>query len=255
MIVTCPNCTTRFLVPDDAIGSTGRRVKCGSCGHIWLAVPDNDKPPPPEPGETPPPPPPEPPPEPPQNNDLADTPPAGDQPKRPAITAERSNLPAVIEPRRPWVVWGWVLFVVILLALPVALYFARPFVVETFPQTAPIYQRIDQLTSGDNPADPGPRLTIDALQSRSDQNEDGQPILIVSGVIRNPSEATIRVPPLRADIMDADGNPLQSWGFSVPHRRLAGGVEVTFEQAFINPPAGGVRLAVDFDLDNGDGDE
>ena len=35
MIVTCPSCSTRYLVDPAAIGQGGRRVKCARCGHLW----------------------------------------------------------------------------------------------------------------------------------------------------------------------------------------------------------------------------
>src|SRR5215471_6364808 len=36
MIVTCPNCETRFLVDDAALGEgRGRRIRCASCGNVW----------------------------------------------------------------------------------------------------------------------------------------------------------------------------------------------------------------------------
>jgi predicted Zn finger-like uncharacterized protein len=35
MIIACPACATRYVVPDSAIGLEGRRVRCAKCRHSW----------------------------------------------------------------------------------------------------------------------------------------------------------------------------------------------------------------------------
>jgi len=52
MIIACPACSTRYVVPDSAIGVDGRTVRCANCRHSWFqAGPELDLPPEPAPPE------------------------------------------------------------------------------------------------------------------------------------------------------------------------------------------------------------
>lgn len=44
MIITCPNCQTRYQVAEKAIGSAGRKVQCAHCNQSWQAVPEKEEP-------------------------------------------------------------------------------------------------------------------------------------------------------------------------------------------------------------------
>lgn len=36
MIIACPACGTKYVVPDDALGLDGRTVRCAKCKHSWF---------------------------------------------------------------------------------------------------------------------------------------------------------------------------------------------------------------------------
>jgi predicted Zn finger-like uncharacterized protein len=60
MIIACPACGTRYAVPDAAIGSEGRTVRCAKCKHSWFQEPGESELPAPAPAAAPAPPPPAP---------------------------------------------------------------------------------------------------------------------------------------------------------------------------------------------------
>jgi len=39
MIVTCPNCQTRYNLPDDKVPAGGAKVKCSKCAHVFKSDP------------------------------------------------------------------------------------------------------------------------------------------------------------------------------------------------------------------------
>lgn len=58
MIIACPACATRYVVPDSAVGVDGRTVRCAKCRHSWFQEgPQIELPPTPAPEVVAPPPP------------------------------------------------------------------------------------------------------------------------------------------------------------------------------------------------------
>lgn len=51
MIIACPACSTRYAVPDTAIGVEGRTVRCAKCKHSWFQEGPAVEPPAPQGGQ------------------------------------------------------------------------------------------------------------------------------------------------------------------------------------------------------------
>ena len=253
MILECPECSTRYLVPDSAIGVEGRTVRCASCRHSWFQSPaDLVLPPPvaslppieerpdPEPGAaaplaaaaTPPVAPPvaaAPLPEPPVAPDPY-VEPAGDYGEFDAFAHRPPFRPRRNAARR-WTVIAVVAALLMLAAIGAILWLGAPGLGVRL--GLPIGAVESPLRLHDNP-----------IERR--ELENGSELFAVSGQVTNPSSDRQRVPDIRAELRDAQGRLVFSWTITPQRRSLAPGASIDFNSAKLDVPSTSKRLELSF---------
>jgi predicted Zn finger-like uncharacterized protein len=194
MIVTCPSCTTRYLVDPAAIGRDGRRVKCARCGHLWresateAASPAAAVPPITVTAE-------------PQSVLVA--PAAVQTTPFPSSAGHITNLPVVIQQRRrdgPAV--GVALAVLLIGGLAGVGYFARDTIVRFWPPAARLYDTIGVPLA--QPVETGALrdgLVLQELRVRRIAGS-GLEQVVVTGRVENRALVTRPVPPIEVRLLD-----------------------------------------------------
>jgi predicted Zn finger-like uncharacterized protein len=210
MILDCPLCRTRYLVPATTFAAGPRTVRCARCKHGWKAeLPkeiDVVAAPEPEPVPIP-----------------ESTPPI----------PQGSNLPALTKSPKTRLSSAQIagsVFAVLLLA-----WFAlnRTPVEQRWGFLEPIYDMI-----GFSPTVPGEGLEFTEVRSEL-KYDDGITKLILNGKIKNKTQKSQNVPPIVADAIGPDGRVIQSWQIDAPTARLGAEAEAPFSSS-INAPKGTV---------------
>ena len=247
MILECPECRTRYLVPDTAIGVEGRTVRCANCRHSWFQEPAEldlaaAPPPPPEIAAAAPPPPvagagyaPPPP------VDYASS--AYDAPSQdaPAYDAFAHQPPfrARRNPARRWTALAIAAGLLMLIGVGAILWSGSPGFGSRFGLS---------FASAETPL----RLRDNPIERR--ELENGSELFAVSGQVVNPSASRQRVPDILVELKDAaggNGRTVYSWTITPERRTLPPGGSLDFNSAKLDVPANSKQLELSFVGDAG----
>ena len=232
MILTCPDCATRYFVPDDKVGPAGRTVKCSSCGNRWTAhaepelelfadphALDEARPPVAKVDDIP-----------------VSALPGEELPKvfRQKATTERR----VREAATAGVVWAGM--AVALVALVTAGVVFRGTVVDIWPSAAGAFAKVNK---------PVNRLGLTLEDVRAEPSlQDGHAALAVSGVIRNIESHPVTAPPLRISLVNKAGKVVAAKLASPADPVVPPGETRHFAIVMLDPPSTAAFLDAGFEF-------
>lgn len=199
MILTCPECSTRYMVPDQAIGPNGRTVRCAKCAHQWFETP---------PGA---------------GAEAAAAVPAAGEAAPPAAATGKAKVPVpVARPVKPAGAGVKAAFAAALaLCLLASALLYRNAVVDLLPAAQKAYDLAGLYDTE------GLRLTDTALEPFASDGKEGYAI---RGTLVNQADAPRQVPALRLSAFSADGRLIRAYEYTSSGKTIGPGESIPFAQ-------------------------
>jgi len=236
MILTCPECATRYFVGDDQVAASGRTVKCAACKTRWTAHPEpvlelsssgeegavGVEPAPlsldPQP---------------------LDALPGEELPK--VFRAKAQTERRVREAATTGIVWaGMTAFLLVLMGGSFVL---REDVVKLWPRSAAAFAAVGF---------PVNRIGLQIEDIRAEPAlQDGHAALSVSGVIRNIRSETVTAPPLQISLVNKQDKRVMAKIAQASDPRVPAGETRHFAVVLLDPPRTAAVVEVAFVTDKG----
>lgn len=218
MILTCPQCQTRYRTEAVNFPSTGRKVRCSKCAHVWHEVPaESDSglvlpvvPPPPVP--------------------IVSSP-------AHVVSAIRKLLPDHIASasgntaplaEKLGLAAGWAGLIVMILLIGWIGFRFRQEIATLWPRSSSLNATFGVPVNANG-------IAINDWTYHV-ETDSGQPVMVVTGKLVNMSSRELRVPPLRISLTDNDQREIYHWNYHPPQPTLGPGASLGFVTRLVGQP-------------------
>ena len=226
MIITCPQCETRYSADDASFPASGRKVRCSKCTQVWhQSAPE------------------------PERVLAADAASATDGSAVAETVPRIFGKPGTVArpqsevPRRSWaerlgLIAGWTGLALMLVLIGWTGLRFRQEIASLWPQSSALYATFGvKVNSGG--------IEINDVTYHHD-TENGHPVLEVTGKLVNVSSREVAVPRVRVTLTDNDQHELYHWIFNPPQRTLGVGRSLGFSTRLASPPPAAEHFQLHF---------
>ncbi|MBO9559592.1 MAG: zinc-ribbon domain-containing protein [Caulobacter sp.] len=244
MILTCPECASRYFVDDSKVGPSGRTVRCASCGARWTARNEDDL-------------------------DLFDEPSAADLAaaevlaklegqnaagdlETPVNELPGEELPKVFraradaerrlkEAKTTGIIWGGMVAMMFLLMGGAWLFNVN--IAKLWPSTAGAYAFVNHPVNTVG-------LVVEELKAEPSM-QDGHAAITITGVLRNITDKPVKTPPLRVALLNQHGKRVAGQLAAAADPLIPSSQTRHFSVTLLDPPRTANTLEIGFALEPG----
>lgn len=223
MILTCPNCASRYLLSAQVLAPGGRRVRCSNCKEEWFQLPDPDE--------------------------LSDTAqqPIDEIPKAVKPIPEGSSVPALAEdvkagktkPPARGAFAGYLGAAAVGLIILGGAVVAKNQVVKAWLPSAGLYEMLGMSVTA-----PGEGLVFDRVKARMLSPQD----IEIEGTIINLTKDDQYLPDIEASIRNEAGDVLMETRIEPPYDMLQGESTLPFKSRYTGSAPGADHIQLKFVL-------
>lgn len=219
MLIVCPSCASEYSLTADALGSSGRTLRCASCRTTWQVRPDGSA-----------------------RNDAPLVEGRANPLRRSRGRAAASSRKRAVPPQgaTPARSRAGIIAIGATVLLLTGAAFARTALVRAIPESAALFAAVGLPVNLVG-------LSLDRVVSTVSA-ENGDRVLLVEGEIGNPTRHAVRPVPVTITVESDAGQALYTWSAEARERDLAPGESTRFEARLASPPPDGRRVLVTFSV-------